>query len=32
MALNMALPIAAKVEIVGGSPMPITPRSGMSIM
>ena len=30
MALKMALPIAAAVEIVGGSPMPMTPRSGMS--
>ena len=32
MALNTALPMAAAVEMVGGSPMPITPRSGMSIM
>src|SRR5262249_36979761 len=32
MALKMALPIAAWVLIVVGSPMPITPRSGMSIM
>src|SRR5581483_6125811 len=31
MALNTALPMAAAVEIVGGSPMPMTPRSGMSI-
>src|SRR5262249_62154039 len=32
MALNTALATAACVEIVGGSPMPTTPRSGMSIM
>ena len=32
MALNTALPTAAAVEMVGGSPMPMTPRSGMSIM
>src|SRR5262249_31752434 len=31
-ALKTALPTAAAVDIVGGSPMPITPRSGMSIM
>ena len=32
MALKTALPTAACVEIVGGSPMPMTPRSGMSSM
>src|SRR5262249_36285677 len=32
MAFMMALPMAALVEIVGGSPMPMTPRSGMSCM
>src|SRR5262249_30777536 len=31
-ALNTALLMAAFVEMVGGSPMPMTPRSGMSIM
>jgi hypothetical protein len=31
-ALQMALPIAAAVLMVGGSPIPITPRSGMSCM
>src|SRR5262249_18004346 len=31
-ALNTALPTAAAVEMVGGSAIPITPRSGMSIM
>ena len=32
MALKTALPMAACVEMVGGSPMPMTPRSGMSVM
>src|SRR5579859_4355300 len=31
-ALWTALAMAAAVEIVGGSPMPMTPRSGISIM
>src|SRR5262249_30300440 len=31
-ALCTALPIAAAVEMVGGSPIPMTPRSGMSCM